>query len=460
MNLRKILSRFILLFALALVVSCGSSLNYVQHFNSITADLQAENYKAALSKINLAKKEKLYTQKDRVLYYLDKGLALQYDGKYKESNQFLDRAEQAMEELFTKSVSNIAVSYLLNDNVLDYYGETYENIYVNIFKALNYIHLSQPEEALVEIKRVNNKLRELDEKYGEMATNMNKQKNAPVIKPKAVNFYNDALAQYLGYLIYRLEDEPDDSRISYEKLKEAWRTQPNIYYYNMPAELNRFSEQKAPALNVIAFVGSAPLKIAVGGMITTYKNYIGISDLTQPIALPNIPFPGMKPGYHFKFSFPIIKRVGSRINRIEVEVDGRKAGDLSLLEDMGKVAEETFEARKDMIYLKTLVRTITKGIAAAKAKEKMKEKTNANPLLGALIDAAVDVGVDATEKADLRCWRTMPEDCYVGEFPITPGVHQIAVKFYSPDGLLVKEKKISNFKAENSLNIIDVFSLN
>lgn len=460
MTLQRIGKSILLLLALALLVSCGSSLNYLKHFNKISTDLKTANYQGAIKKINLAKKEELYKKKDRVLFYLDKGVVLYYQGKYKESNELLEKAERSMEELFTKSVSSITASYLMNDNVVAYYGETYENIYVNIFKALNYIKLNKPEEALVEIRRVNNKLRELDQKYGDMAREMNKKENAPKVKTKAVNFYNDALAQYLGYLIYRMQQEEDDSRISYEKIKEAWQTQPNIYYYKMPDYLNEFVSGPEATLNVIAFTGAAPKKVSVGGKITTYKNYLGISDLTQPVALPNVPFPGLKPGYHFKFAFPVIKRVGSKIERIEVFVDGAKAGELQLLEDMGKIAVETFESRKTMIYIKTLVRTVTKGLVAAQAKKELKKRTGANPLLGALMDAAVDAGVDATEKADIRCWRTMPENCYIGEFQVTPGIHTVSVKFFTSNGLLVNEKTVGNFEVKNALNILDVFSLN
>lgn len=460
MNLKSVLKSFFLFMTLTLLMSCGSSLNYLKHFNKISTDLKTANYQGAIQKINLAKKEELYTKKDRVLYYLDKGIVLYYQGKFRESNKLLDKAERSMEELFTKSISSITASYLMNDNVIAYYGETYENIYVNIFKALNYLNLNQPEEALVEVKRINIKLRELDQKYGDMAREMNKKKKGPEVKVKSVGFYNDVLAQYLSYLIYRMQEEEDDSRISFEKIKEAWQTQSNIYNYRRPDYVREFVSGPKTTLNVIAFTGNAPKKVAVGGKITTYKNYLGISDLTQPIALPNVPFPGLKPGYHFKFEFPIIKKTPSSIKRIEVFIDGAKAGELQLLEDMGRVAEETFESRKTMIYIKTLIRTVTKGLIAAEAKKRLKKEMGANPLLGALMDAAVDAGVDATEKADIRCWRTMPENCYIGEFETSPGVHSVQVRFLTANGLLVNERTISNFEVKNTLNILDVFSLN
>ncbi len=78
-----------------------------------------------------------------MLYYLDLGMLHHYAGNYAKSNEFLQKAEYAIEELFTASVSKIATSLLLNDNALDYSGEDYEDIYLNIFKALNFIALGK-----------------------------------------------------------------------------------------------------------------------------------------------------------------------------------------------------------------------------------------------------------------------------------------------------------------------------
>ncbi len=447
---------------LVFVWQCAPKVSYVQYFNSVVNDLQFENYSSALKKIDLAKKENRYTRKERVLYYLDKGLVDYYAGDYNSSIKYLESAEQAMEELFTRSVSQIAASYLLNDNVMDYYGEVYENLYVNIFKALDYLNLNKMDDALVEAKRANLKLQELDEKYGKMVDDLNSSKDSKVkITKPAQHFYDDVLAHYLSYLVYRSDEAEDEALISKKKLLQAYETESDVYYFDAPLFLKkRMPELEETTLDVIAFTGSAPRKEAVGGLITTYDGYIGISDLSQPIALPNIPFPGMKAGYHFKFAFPVIQRVGSKIARINMRIDGKDHPSLYLLEDMGKVAEKTFETKRNMIYIKTLVRTISKGLLAAEAKKKMKKKTNGNLFMNALIDAAVDVGVDATEKADVRCWRTMPENCYVGEYFLNPGNHSLTVQFMTRDGLLIKEKKVMNYRVKKGVNILDFVSLN
>lgn len=451
----------VLIPVILIIIGCASVRTNVSFYKPILTDLQTENYTAAVKKIDNAKLKEKYTKKDRVLFYLDKGITQYYSGAYKQSNQDFHTAENYMEELFTKSVSKAALTFLLNDNAADYHGEVYENIYLNIFKALNYIKLNQFDDAYVEVNRVNDKLRELDLKYGQMIETMNKSDDAKIkIENKASEFSSDVLSHYLSYLIYRADGETDNARISHEKMVQAWKYHPNIYNFTKPASVANPPNLRGTYLNIIAFTGFAPYKKAVGGKITTYEDMIGISGLDMPITAPNIPFPGSKEGYHFKFSFPVIRTANSNISKILVHIDNKKTCTLDLIEDMGNVAINTFNKRRQIIYIKTVIRTVVKGLAAAEAKKKLKKETKAKGGWGTLLDAVVDIGVDATENADLRCWRMMPRYCYAGEIPVSPGTHDIIIEFYNKNNLLVKKKTYPKFAASNKLNLIDAVYIN
>ena len=446
---------------LLIIIACASVKTNVKFYNPILKDIQIEKYEAAVKKIDKARANEIYTKKDRVLFYLDKGMVQHYKGDYVKSNEDFHEAENDMEELFTKSISKAALSYLLNDNALDYYGEVYENIYVNIFKALNYANLDDFDGAYVEINRVNDKLRELDVKYGQMIESLNKSDDAKIkIENTQTEFSSDVLSHYLSYIIYRAEGERDDARISHEKMVQAWKTQPDIYDFAKPSSISAEPKLNGTYLNIIAFTGLAPYKKAVGGKITTYKDMIGISGLDMPISVPNIPFPGSKEGYHFKFSFPVINTANSNISKIVVRIDGKNTYTLDLLEDMGKVAIKSFNKNRKIIYIKTVVRTVLKGLAAAEAKKKLKKETKAKGGWGTLLDAVVDVSVDATENADLRCWRMMPRYCSVGEIPITTGSHDIEIEFMNKNNLLIKKKTYPSYTITNKLNLIDLALIN
>jgi hypothetical protein len=160
---------FIILFILGalLINGCASVATRTAHFQKIEASVQQGNYADAIVQLENGKGN-FYQKKERVLYYLDLGALHHYNGDYDKSNELLTEAENAIEELYTKSVSKAAASLLLNDNALDYSGEDYEDIYINIFKALNYLELEKFDEAFVEIRRINQKLNLLEDKYGKL----------------------------------------------------------------------------------------------------------------------------------------------------------------------------------------------------------------------------------------------------------------------------------------------------
>ncbi|MBN1407913.1 MAG: hypothetical protein JW956_08995, partial [Calditrichaceae bacterium] len=273
-------------------------------------------------------------------------------------------------------------------------------------------------------------------------------------------FSSDVLSHYLSYIIYRADGERDNARISHEKMVQAWKTQPDIYDFAEPSCVSDAPKLRGTYLNIVAFTGLAPYKKAVGGRVSTYKDMIGVSGLDMPITVPNMPFPGAKEGYHFKFSFPVIRTVDSNINKIVIHIDNNKTYTLDLLEDMGKVAIQSFNKNRKIIYIKTVVRTVIKGLAAAEAKKKLRKETKAKGGWGTLLDAVVDVGVDATENADLRCWRMMPRYCYTSEIPISQGTHDITIEFMNKNNLVIRKKAYPNYTITNKLNLIDLALIN
>jgi hypothetical protein len=143
------------------------------------------------------------------------------------------------------------------------------------------------------------------------------------------------------------------------------------------------------------------------------------------------------------------------VSEIRVFANGELIGELQLLEDVGKVAEETFAAKKSLIYLRTVARAITKGLAAHKLKKKM----DTGGLGGWLKKAAVDVGTDLIENADLRSSQFLPGLIYVGDFEIEPGMYDITIDFYLADGSLAGATTYSGYEVvKNGLNLVEAFS--
>lgn len=433
---------------------CSSTHTSTSQYEGLESLIATGDYSATIAQLEAAK-GKQYKEKEKVLYYLDLGMLYHFAGNYAKSNELLEQAEMAMEELFTKSVSKMVTSLLLNDNALDYSGEDYEDIYLNVFKALNYLELKDNDAAFVEINRIDHKLAMLQDKYVKMGDQLKiamasagQEKGEDVntdkldTKPGDVKFHNDALGRYLSVLLYASDREWDNARLDYQKMREAWTAQGNIYRNTMPEVAYSKSDYADGSLSVLSFIGKGPEKKAADYYITTYDNYVNVAS-SQPVYFSqDIPWPsdGDK---HFKFSLPYINNRGTQVSTIEVMADGTKVGELRLLESMESVAAETFKTKAPLIYLKSVARTIIKGFAAEKAKEKL-DKVIENPFAAALAKAAADIAVDATENADLRISRFFPAKSYIGFMKLAPGNHTITIRYISSSGTVLRTETREN----------------
>ena len=454
-----------LLLILGLAAGCGMMATRSSFYDEIIAELRRDNYEAAVAGIRKAREDNKYNKKDRLLYYLDIGLASHYAAVYDSSNVQLTRAEEAADELFTRSISKAALSVLLNDNALDYSGEDYEILYSNIFKALNYIALDRFDEAFVEVRRAMNKMNLLEQKYNEAARMLRegaKRDTAGVnleYRIDPVRFNNSALARYLSMHLYAVEGKMDDARIARDLLGAAFVEQPHIYDFPVP-EVKYYSADKA-IVSFIGLAGLSPVKEAMDLRLRTDKDLDLIQIFyTDPegrnTEYGHIPFE-IDEDFYFKFSIPQIVSRHSIIGGIDVYIDSVYAGRLQLIENVGAIARETFNAKKSLIYFRTIARAIVKGLST----HKLKQKADDGGVGGWLKKAAIDVATDITENADLRCSRLLPGRIYVGDFEVEPGVHDIRFEFLDETGLPVSTTTIDDYPVlERGLNLVEAFSLN
>jgi len=457
MTMKKIL--VLIIGVVLILISCSSIRTNYEFYEPILTEIRDGNYNAAAESINHAELENEYSDKDRVLLHLDKGIIYHYQGNYAESNKEFESAESSIEELYTKSISKGVFSILLNDNALAYDGEVYEDLYINVFKAINYVHLNNFDDAYVEIKRITDKLKELDVKLSEEVDKLNNSDDNKFHVDKInLDYYNNVLANYLSFIIFRAEGEYDNSRISFEKLNEAWSTYPDVYNFNKPKAVLDSNINSSIYLDVLGFTGQAPYKVPVGARITTFNDYVVISDPTNFYADP-IPIPGIKYGWNFKFEFPQILTLNSEINKIEVYANGKFLGDLELLENMNNVAVKTFESHKSLIYFKTITRAIIKGIGSSALGRTIKKETK-DDVLGDVLAGILNAAVDVTEKADLRSWRTMPGYCFVGEFEIDEGTYDIEIKFLDHYNQVLTTTTYANYQIIRGLNLVEGYHIN
>ncbi|MDR2500238.1 MAG: hypothetical protein LBD37_04045 [Treponema sp.] len=423
--------------AAALFLGSCASTNHYRKIDEAAAQGRYEESVAALEQ----NKNKLYRDKDVILFYLDKGLLTHYAGEWDDSIELLQDGERAIEEAYTKSITMEIGSYILNDTTREYPGEDYEDIYINTFNALNYYHKGSLEEAMVEVRRMGNKLRFLASKYGVVASNLQKKalEDSAEIPPNeeigSVQFNDSALARYLGLLFYRAAGQEDDARIDRDGLKIAFANAPRVYAYPVPQSIDEDLEipPGKARLNVIAFSGLSPIKEQ--------------QDL-------RIPIPGPR---YIKIALPVMTYRPSQVGRIEVALNTGARFDLELLEDIEAVARETFKEREKLIYMKSIIRGTVKGVASAAMGIAGEQVDGTAGLILSLASIGTQVAAEASEQADLRISRYFPAKAYVGGITLEPGMYTITVNYYGRNGgilasytdesVLIQEKALNLWEA-------------
>lgn len=407
-----------------LMVSCAS----MSHYEGIDRAVSAGAYEEALASIK-ASKENAYPPKDKILYYLDEGMIAHYAGDHDGSSKALGEAERAIELAVTKSVSLEASTYLVNDTMQEYPGEDYEDIYLNVFNALNYWKKGSTEGALVEVRRIDNKIKFLSTRYGTAITNSQKsvmEKSSEIpYDPEAatVKFSNSALGQYLGMLFYRSEDKLDDARINRDQVKLAFANQPHMYAFPLPSSLQ--DELNIPAgkarLNVLCFTGPGPVKVQETIRLrVTNSNWM-------------------------KIALPVFQTRPSLVDHVEVAIDGGPSIRLEVLEDMSAVAAETFKQRAALIYFKTVMRSLAKttsSIALDKASEEAESSDAA--LMMSVLSIGTQIYAEASEQADLRMSRYFPAKALVGGVTLDPGIYSYTIMYYGVSGSVIHQERFEN----------------
>ncbi|MFP4686700.1 MAG: hypothetical protein ACLFN5_01170 [bacterium] len=432
-----------LVLLLTVLLLLGGCATQTQHYTEIIDSVETSRYDEAVALVEKAREDNVYKKKDRVLYSLELGLALHYAGNFELSNRRLAMADDYITELFTRRISEIGFSFLSNDNQLPYPGEPYEDIYLNVFKALNYAGMQDKDAVFVEVRKIDEKLSYMRRRYEALAEDyqsaslkefgdtidFEESEKKPDFEPGNSEFHTSALGRYLGYITRLAAEERDGARIDLEKMKEAFLNQPGIYNFDFPDKALP-PRQSIPLnkarVNFLALLGRGPSKKQVDERFK-YKDY------------------------YVKFSFPVLEPGGTNISRVEIyDNTGKYLTKLAKLEDVNRVAQNVFSLSAPLAYSKAIVRGIAKGILGREVRKKA-----GNPWVSLLSLLTQEI----SEQADLRTTRLLPAEFHVGHL-IVPANKEttLELRYYS-ENKLIDVKKITMTFQHDDANIVEVNKL-
>lgn len=433
----------------------------------LTEQLKLGNYPAAIQLVD-AERERAFRGKNRLLYFLERGMLLHDAGRYAESNAAFEEAKRLGNALYTRSLSGEGISLMTNDYVLDYAGENFERTLIHLFSALNYLALDDLDAALVEVRQVGDYLRKLQVDAG-----------SPNV------YQEDAFARYLSALLYESGGELDAAFVDYRKAVEAYQDYARNFSVAPPPSLAANAERVAARLGGWARedlrsrgLEASPREIPPGHGELVILHYNGLAPIKGQDKF-TIPFSEAWPlvlalqatadesargdinratalvsqirGVDIvSVAFPKYVDRPYSIARMSPRVEG--ARDLvgpELVEDIGAIAEKDLADRIARIRTKAIARAAIK-YAIQKGAEAAAQEVGGD--YGALLSAGTSIvgnlGRFATEQADKRVWSTLPDQIWMASMILPAGTHDVELDFLTNQSMVAKSKTIPGVRIE------------
>jgi len=443
---------------LLLVGTCLTGCStYVERHRLLRDDLAGGDFDAALEVIDEGAKGH-----DRLLNLLESGLVLHYADRWRESNAVFEEAELLAADLYTRSISQAALSLITNDAAIDYRAKPHEMALVPYFRALNYVYLGERTGALVEARKAEIRLREW---MGAAESARASGEADPVLE-------NNAFLHYLRGMIHEWGGETNEAFLAYRHAALAYADAAGLLATDTPpwlgadllrtgrrlgfdAELDALGRQ-LPGLLPDSQADPGETGEVVLFLETGYAPYRESNELDLPI-FANDDFHddydawalalhgrylhgwggyGGKIAYWLRIAVPEFVDVpplvaGARVSSGTVGGQARTVR----VEDVAGRAARRFEADQDNVLLKTIARGLVKFAAQEKAEDKSKLVGLLTNLLGA-----------ATERADTRAWLTLPHGICMSRLSLPPGVYDLRVDLVDGHGRSVGEEVVAGVR--------------
>ncbi|MBN1433492.1 hypothetical protein JW921_01955 [Candidatus Fermentibacterales bacterium] len=403
-----------------LCLSCAVS--HPDLMRPVRADLRSGRACAALESYTSAAPDS--TGLDRLLFLMEKGNLLRLAGRYEEAIRLLLEADRVSDMLRGTDLVERLESLITSEESVTFRGADYESVMINYCLATCYASMGNLEDALVECRRVGEKLRAFNLEYGDSGSS---------------RYADDAFVRYVMGVMFEADGNLDDALVAYRASYDVYAGDYAEHYGLTPPrqlgmDLLRLSwlqgfeslhdsyESDWPGLDwrssgpspdrgeLVVFIerGSIPERIE-----TSVEAY-GESRVYR-LAVPAIP-DEKELRWPFRYSSPVVVRAGP------------ETVTAFLAEDLSAIARKNLEDQAGRALLLAMARLAAKAALAEAGEEIVEEITDEED--GCLSEGAgflISLFGAATEHADLRSWLTLPAQVHVARIPLAPGTHQVSV---------------------------------
>lgn len=417
-------------------------------------DMSVE-YQSELQNGNIDKAYKLINgnkflkkKRNTMLKLLEKGKLAHLNGYYKESNSYFNSVDSIL-DLNLKNIGGALLGVITNPEATPYKAEDFEKVSIHYYKALNYYYLGKYDEALVEAKRINLKLNEINDKY----------------PPNKKNRYtSDAFALSLQGLLYESMGDINNAFISYRNAIDLYLKSENNTYFGVSLP-NSLALDVLRTANQLGFyneldyykrqlnISYKPSPKSSGGELVfiwekglvpykdqTYftfhmlpQNGVNVLDVTNSELGISIPIPVDANQKHnnydvFNVAFAKYESRSPYYTNAKIQVNS-KSYNFEEIEDYEYIAFKTLEDRR----LREVTNAATR-LAAKKISEYVVRNENDN------LGTALSIFNAIMEKADTRNWQTLPGSLNYVRVPLKKGKNKIKITYTSANGKTIENE--------------------
>jgi hypothetical protein len=338
---------------------------------------------------------------DQLVYVLDYATALQYAGEMKESNKYFMMADKLAEQMDYHSVTKLTGSMLLNEEMVQYKGDTFEKVFINAFLAMNFLKQNDLDSAMVEVRRMN-------EKYNKYRLD---EKKAFEINP---------FSRYLAALIYEANQNWDDAYIAYQETNKIDPSIPTIredlirssFFARRPDDHAKWKKQ----FSDIEFKAD-PSKKKKGEVVLLYLSGWGPRKIPDPI----------------EPLFPILQPVFNVTQRAGLVVNGEVKDKTVLVYNTERAAIQTLASDRPALVARRIAARVAREAAA-------RELARRDDKGGGLLGAVAFIGMQISERADLRQWSFLPASIQIARVSLNAGEYDLSVMGYDSMGTASGER--------------------
>lgn len=427
--------------------------------------------------------------RDEVVRLMNEGLLLHRIGRFEESNTTLQRAVALSEDRYTKRIAQDVASFIVNDNVVDYYASALERSMLHYYGMFNYLALGDIEGALVEARRANALLR----RYA----NDNPGRS----------FVNDAAVQYLAGMLQWGERDENAAIVSLRQSVTGYRDYETKYGVATPRPVALDLARIATAVGlddvadqtrrehlsgVADNLGPPARPTDEGDVVLVIENGFIAHKTEQKLFVPVLKserdsvlagsagsaveaavlvlirtaivmneLGSEGQGYlqahrdGVTFASAALSAVGMELITMawpSYQLDARRAAAVRvvdagggshtpvLIEDLSAIARRDFEERKMSMLLRMIARSLLKEAAVIQSERKGAQAGGA--LGGLAARVAARTLANATEQADTRSWSGLPAELLMVRMRLPAGLNEIQISYQGLRGPETKSLRI------------------